>query len=203
MRERVVTELRNSPDGLDVQELAHRLELHPNSARWHLGGLERDGVVRSTPQRSVRRGRPKLLYRLRPAALEGTRDEYRLLATILAGAVAETGGGTAAERAGRAWGRYLVARPLPLVEQSPANATAAVVDLLAKQGFAPEAADGEIRIRRCPFHELAEAQPDVVCAVHKGLMSGAFDVLGGDVDVESLEVFVEPDLCGARLGRTR
>jgi predicted ArsR family transcriptional regulator len=201
MKERVVAELRNSPDGLDVQELARRLDLHPNSVRWHLGGLERDGIVSSTPERTLHRGRPKMLYRLRPAALEGTRDEYRLLATILTGAVAESGGSTAAERAGRAWGRYLVARPLPLVEQSPANATAAVVELLAEQGFAPEAADGEIRIRRCPFHELAEAHPDVVCAVHRGLMRGAFDVLGADVDIDELDVFVEPDLCVARLTR--
>jgi predicted ArsR family transcriptional regulator len=200
MRTRVVDELRAAPDGLDVQELGRRLGLHPNSVRWHLAGLERDGAVTSTPQPRTRRGRPRLIYRLRPRALEGTRDEYRLLATILTGAVAEAGGSAAAERTGRAWGRYLVSRPLPLVERTAEQATSALVDLLAERGFAPEAHDGEIRIRRCPFHDLAEARPDVVCAVHKGLMCGALEELHAGVAVEELDVFVEPDVCVARLG---
>ena len=67
--------------------------------------------------------------------------------------------------------------------------------------FAPEEGDDEIRMRRCPFHELAETQPDIVCAVHRGLISGALDELGSTLAVEALDVFVEPDLCVARLRR--
>ncbi|HET7554800.1 MAG TPA: hypothetical protein VFJ75_04025 [Gaiellaceae bacterium] len=46
----------------------------------------------------------------------------------------------------------------------------------------------------------AESQPDVVCASHKGLMSGALSALGSELEVEGLDVFVPPDLCVARLG---
>ena len=203
MRTRVVEELRGAPEGLDVNELASRLGLHANSVRWHLGTLEAEGVVTSAPLQTARRGRPRMIYRLRPAALEGTRDEYRLLATILSGTVADTAGSAAAERSGAAWGRYLVSRPLPLVHPSDEEATRAVVGLLDEQGFAPEAHGGEIRIRRCPFHDLAEAQPEVVCAVHKGLMDGALEELGADLRVESLDVFTEPDVCVVRLSSTR
>jgi predicted ArsR family transcriptional regulator len=52
---------------------------------------------------------------------------------------------------------------------------------------------------RCPFHALAESQPDVVCAVQKGLISGALSALGSDLEVEALDGFVGPDLCIARL----
>ena len=54
-------------------------------------------------------------------------------------------------------------------------------------------------MHRCPFHDLAEAHPEVVCPVHKGLISGALEALGSQLEVEGLDVFVRPDLCVARL----
>ena len=56
-------------------------------------------------------------------------------------------------------------------------------------------------MRRCPFHDLAESQPEIVCAVHRGLIAGALEELGSGLEVEGLDVFVEPDLCVARLAR--
>jgi predicted ArsR family transcriptional regulator len=94
-----------------------------------------------------------------------------------------------------------VNRPLPLVQVDDADAVDEVVELLDAQGFAPASSGTEIRMRRCPFHELAETHPEVVCAVHRGLISGALGELGSTLDVDSLDVFVEPDLCIARLRR--
>jgi predicted ArsR family transcriptional regulator len=74
-----------------------------------------------------------------------------------------------------------------------------VVGMLAEHGFRPEAAGDEIRMFRCPFRELAVLEPRTVCAVHRGLLEGALDELGGDVEVEDLQAFVGPDLCIARL----
>ena len=98
---------------------------------------------------------------------------------------------------------YRLERPLPLARVNDAEATEQVVRLLDDQGFAAEAENGEIRMRRCPFHDLAEAQPDIVCAVHRGLISGALEELGSELEVEGLDVFVEPDLCIAHLARRR
>jgi predicted ArsR family transcriptional regulator len=202
-RSRIVEELREAPFGLDVQELASRLGLHQNTIRFHLGVLVDAGLVASRPAPRSAPGRPRILYRLNAEGAAAGRDEYRLLANVLAGTVAQRESGSSdAENAGRAWGRYLVRRPLPLVHVSDEDATSDVVALLDQQGFEPEAVDGEIRMRRCPFHELAESHPDVVCAVHRGLISGALHELGSDLEVESLDVFVEPDLCIAHLART-
>jgi len=202
-RARVAGALREAPAGLDVPQLSALLGLHPNTIRWHLGGLAEDGLVSSTPQPRRGRGRPRIVYRLEPDREPGTRDEYRLLATVLSGTLAERDdGAAAAERAGRAWGRYLVPRPLPLVRVDDGGARTTVTALLADQGFSPETGDSEIRMRRCPFHDLAEAQPEIVCAVHRGLIDGAFEELGSDLRIEGLDVFVEPDLCVARLSRS-
>ena len=43
-----------------------------------------------------------------------------------------------------------------------------MVQLLDGQGFDPEGRGREIHMHRCPFHALAESQPEVVCAVHRG-----------------------------------
>jgi predicted ArsR family transcriptional regulator len=201
-RSRLVGELRSASDGLDAHELARRVGLHPNTVRWHLGILRDAGAVSAEPATRASRGRPRIVYRLRAEAAGGTRSEYRLLATILTATLAQSSdGAAAAERSGRAWGRYLVERKLPLVETSDAEATAEVVALLDEQGFAPEAAKGEIRMRRCPYYDLAEAQPEIVCAVHKGLISGALEEVGSKLEVAGLDVLVEPDLCVVRLRR--
>ena len=199
-RQRLVEELRGAREGLAVRELAGRLGLHENTVRWHLGVLAGAGIVESRPAPRAGRGRPRILYSLSRNATAPERDEYRLLATILAGTVSEQEGGRAgAESAGRAWGRYLVRRPLPLVSVSDDEAVGEVVRLLDEQGFVPDADGGEVRMHRCPFHDLAEQHPEVVCAVHRGLISGALDELGSGLEVSELEVFAEPDLCVARL----
>ncbi|SRR6266508_2778138 len=197
-RARIVEELEGSPAGLDASELARRLGLHANTVRFHLGVLADAGLVAGTPLRGER-GRPRILY-ARIAKPPEPADEHRLLATILTGAVAgEDDGPARAEDAGRAWGRYLAPKPHPLARVTDEDATNEVVGLLAEQGFEPEAAGGEILMRRCPFHTLAEEHPEIVCAVHKGLISGALHELGSRLEVGGLDVFVEPDLCVAHL----
>ena len=201
-RARIVDELDRSPRGLDAHELARRLELHPNTVRWHLGILADVGIVASRPGERTIPGRPRLVYTLRGDVEAAERESYRLLATILAGTMSELEDGPArAAEAGRAWGRYLVRRPPPDVRTSEADATRAVVDLLANQGFRPVADGSEIRMHPCPFRELAETGGEIVCAVHRGLISGALDELGTALAVERLDPFVEPALCVARLGR--
>jgi predicted ArsR family transcriptional regulator len=201
-RRRLVKELRGKHDGVGVLELSRRLELHPNTVRWHLAVLADAGIVDSRPAARSLPGRPRILYTLSRDAVAPGREEYRLLATILAGTVAgEEGGSGRAESAGRAWGHYLVRRPLPLVRVSEPEAVGEVVRLLDEQGFEAEADGDDVRMHRCPFHDLAEQHPDVVCAVHRGLISGALEELGSELEVTELAVFVEPNLCVARLGR--
>src|SRR5262249_28037321 len=163
----------------DVPELARRLRLHPNTVRWHLGILGDAGIVTSSAAPRSGPGRPRIVYRLSAESRASGREEYRLLASILAGTVsAKESGPRPAEASGRAWGRHLVRRPTSGKRVPDREAVAEVTRLLEEQGFRPDADGREIRMRRCPFHDLAEQHPEVVCAVHRGMISGALEELG-------------------------
>jgi predicted ArsR family transcriptional regulator len=204
-RVRLVEELRAAREGLDVRELARRVGLHENTVRWHLGILGDAGFLDSRPAANGQPGRPRMLYVLRPGADAATsRDEHRLLATVLTGTVAGLPDGEErAEDAGRAWGRYLVRKPSPLERVIDEQAVAEVARLLDGEGFAATAEGTEIHMRRCPFHDLAEQTPEIVCGVHRGIVSGALAELASGLELEALDVFVRPDLCIARLARRR
>ena len=196
-RARIVFELEASPDGLDASELSRRLGRHANTIRWHLGILARAGLVRSDAEPRSVPGRPRILYRLGSSTGPERGDEYRLLASVLAETVSSDGRGTeACEPAGRAWGAELVAG-----RGRADDAIDAVVEILAEQGFEPRAEELAIEMRRCPFHDLAEAHPEVVCAVHRGLIGGALEALGSSLSVSALEIFPQPNVCIARLSR--
>jgi predicted ArsR family transcriptional regulator len=198
-RSRIVEELRGERRGIDAQTLASRLNVHPNTVRWHLGILVDAGLVAARRARSHTPGRPRTLYTLCPEAAMPNRDEFRLLASVLTSALASEADGTAkSESAGRAWGRYLAPRQPPFARTSHEEATSDAVRLLADQGFAPEVADGEIRLRRCPYFDLAEQHPEIVCSVHRGIVAGALEECTPEVRV-LLEPFVEPNLCRLRL----
>jgi len=50
---------------------------------------------------------------------------------------------------------------------------------------------------------VAEADPEVACAVHLGMLGAALPELGAPLEVARLEPFVEPSLCAAPLLRVR
>ncbi len=54
------------------------------------------------------------------------------------------------------------------------DARTALLGMLDDLGFAPRLgpAPDEIELHRCPFREVAEAHPEVACALHLGLMRG-------------------------------
>jgi predicted ArsR family transcriptional regulator len=194
-RARIVAELEASPGGLDASELGRRLGRHANTIRWHLAILASAGVVRSDAEPRSAPGRPRILYRLGASIGPERSDEYRLLASVLADTVSKEGRGTeTCELAGRAWGAELVGG-----RDRDGGGVEAVVEILAEQGFEPQAEELAIRMRRCPFHDLAEAHPEVVCAVHRGLISGALEALGSTLTVRALAIFPEPNVCIARL----
>jgi predicted ArsR family transcriptional regulator len=58
-------------------------------------------------------------------------------------------------------------------------------------------------MRRCPFHDLAETHPEVICSLHHGLASGALEEIGGPLEVRALRPFVEPGLCVLELSKGR
>ena len=191
---------------MSIVAIAEVLGVHPNTVRFHLDSLVGDGQVEQVELGRKGPGRPPLMFRaVRQMDRGGTRH-YRLLAEILAAAIAaERDPRAKAVAAGRVWGQKLDST----LQSPPANPTSAdeavdhLVEALDELGFAPErrTTNGEqqIGLRHCPFLELAENLTDVVCPVHLGFMQGAMESWGAPVSVDRLEPFVEPDLCLAHL----
>jgi len=201
-RARILAEL--AADGpLDTRELARRVGLHANTVRVHLGALADAGLVATETVAPQGRGRPRLAYRATGEAPDDGGRRYRLLAEILTTLVARFGGEATEQlvEIGEAWGHHLVESPPPLATVSDAEAVDRLVALLAEIGFEPELGRGRIDMRPCPFLELARRHEDVVCPIHLGLMRGALAELGATTRATTLEPFVKPDLCVARLAR--
>jgi len=189
-RQAILEAIRSTWCGLDTKELAETLELHPNTVRWHLGLLTDAGLIEGQPEQRYGRGRPSIVYRLTGEGVAHDRDDYRLLATMLAGVVADEPDGAARTyRAGVGWGRHL----------QEAEPDGDIAGLLDRQGFEARLCDDRIEMRRCPFFALAAESPNVVCPLHRGVIDGALAASGSRRSVTRLDAFVEPSLCVARL----
>ncbi len=184
---------------LTVDDVADALGLHVNTARKHLQALTDDGLLVGSTVLGGGRGRPATAYAASTVRSEHDPRvrEYAALASVLAEHVSRTSADPAADAraAGERWGASLVAGER--AARSPKAARVRAVELLGGLGFDPEtdARTTRARLRRCPLLDVARAHPDVVCAVHLGLVRGALDVLGGDPSRASLRPFAEPGAC--------
>jgi predicted ArsR family transcriptional regulator len=201
--------LRHEP-GLDAAALAERLGLHLNTVRTHLNVLEDAELVEAVVEERARPGRPRLLYRAVAAApvpaLAREDAGYRFLASVLASFLGATNDdpAAAAERAGHAWGGFVVDEPRPFSDLDPAEGVRRLVTMLEEYGFDPHLDDGDpdgphLLLRRCPFLDVAREHQEVVCSIHLGLMRGALEQLGVDVHARDLIPWAEPDVCVSHL----
>jgi predicted ArsR family transcriptional regulator len=194
-RHRLFRHIAESPEPVSVAELTDLVQLNHNAVRQHLAVLKESGLVVEELEDRARPGRPRLLYRLHPEALGrwGTSGAYSWLATLLAGAVRR---GQDPRQVGRQDGHRRAAG---------LSGTGDPVDLLEEEmvwrGFRPERIERGRRVEfvlgRCPFADVAEEDPDVVCQLHLGLAEGLTEGLGG-VQVERL-VTKKPSRAGCRL----
>lgn len=192
-RRRLMTLLREADDLLGVEDMAAATGLSVATVRHHLAALAEAGLITATASAGPGRGRPRLRYAaIRSDPREEPADTpFRELARALAEAV---GGGPGASReAGLGWGRRLAGSG-PAAERVFAAA--------ARMGFAPRDAPGphpdtrRVLLHECPYRDLARARPEVVCAVHQGVLDGLLEDCGSTV---RLLPFIGPDLCAADL----
>lgn len=198
--------LRHAAEPLTIQELADQLAVHPNTVRFHLDALTHRGQVERVEVDRRTTGRPPQRFRPVRGMDPGGPRHYQVLAELLVQSLADDPDrDTRAVEAGRAWGRRRIQTVHGGGLDSPSRAVAALVDLLDELSFAPEAPGGttvdRIELRHCPFLELATSGPQIVCAVHLGLMQGALE--GTPLTVDRLEPFAEPDVCLAHLASAR
>lgn len=196
-RAAILERLRDQPEPLTLSSLVTVTGLHENTLREHLTALVRRGLVRRHQAEPVGRGRPAWLYELTDENPAGS--EYAGLAAALAAAIARTSDdpAQAGAAAGLEWGRDL-ARDRGATPGSPRQARDEVLRLLDELGFTPESAPerpAEVRLTRCPLLEAAYRHPEVVCAVHLGIVRGALEEYGANPSGSALIPFAEPGAC--------
>jgi predicted ArsR family transcriptional regulator len=153
------------PMGRD--EVAEALGIGRTLAAFHLDKLVDAGLLEvSYARRSGRSGpgagRPAKLYRRSAVEHEVSLPprEYRAAAELLAEAV---------ERAGADATLYAVAREHG---RQVGAAGGGLLATLEKLGYEPELHDASVLLRNCPFHQLANQFPPLVCGMNLALLEG-------------------------------
>jgi predicted ArsR family transcriptional regulator len=192
----IYLELARSPVPLSTGEIADTLDLHPNTVRPHLERMRDVGLLAVETDNRGAVGRPQHRYSLAPEApsLGLEPSSLRLLARLLAGVAAATGAdGELAAVLGRPQGRTAA-----VARGRGKGCVQALTDELADLGFDPAVADDgpitTIAFTHCPFRELAEAFPELVCNLHRGIVEGFVEQLGG-AEVEEFATLADRDPC--------
>lgn len=201
----IYLELARSPVPLATSDIADTLGLHVNTVRPHLERMREVGLLDVQSDNRGAVGRPQHRYSLAAGApsLGLEPPTFPVLARMLLGAAARAGAGSDdAIDSGR--------------EQGAADASArdrrrpcleTLIDELDRLGFDPtiavedeldDTAPVTIGFANCPFRELAEANPDLVCGLHRGLIEG-FVEIAGEVEVISFGSLVDRHPCRVTL----
>ncbi|MGH3225971.1 MAG: helix-turn-helix transcriptional regulator [Streptosporangiaceae bacterium] len=172
---------------------------------YHLDKLVEAGLLTATYARPAGRtgpgaGRPAKRYARsdREFAVTVPPREYELAARLLAQVVES-------DASGRSRAALLDAARRLGTELGSRFRTAGADDLetmLARHGYEPRRDDaGTIRLRNCPFHQLAEQHRDTVCGMNLGLIEGL--VAGLEVPAARPALDPSPGHCCVAIGGDR
>jgi predicted ArsR family transcriptional regulator len=190
---------RTEPVGRD--EAAAAAGVGRALAVYHLDKLVEAGLLTASYQRPPGRtgpgaGRPAKLYTRsgREFAVTLPPREYELAARLLVQVVEADPSGhsravlldTARRLGAELGGRF-----------EPGELDGA----LAEHGYEPRCDGDVIRLRNCPFHQLAEQHKDVVCGMNLGLIEGLLAGLGCDSLRPALDP--RPGHCCVAIGADR
>jgi predicted ArsR family transcriptional regulator len=197
----IYLELARSPHPRSTGEIAAGLGLHVNTVRPHLERMREVGLLEVHADARGGVGRPQHRYAVAPEAPSlGLEPPLFPLATRLLLRLAADAGATAEEALeigrdqGRADGRRAT---LPCME--------AAVERLATLGFDPAVVETDlgatVAFTHCPFRDLAETHPDLVCNLHRGLVEGFVAEVGGG-SVSDFRSLIDRDPCQVDLVTT-
>lgn len=203
----IYLELARSQSPRSTAEVADALGLHPNTVRPHLERMREVGLLEVETDNRGSVGRPQHRYTLAADApsLGLEPPAFPLLAGLLARVAAQAGvepedSAAAASEQGRAMASASTsARKAPLARS---GCVEALTTALGELGFDPAvASEGDlvtIAFTHCPYRELAEAHPEVICHLHRGLIEGFVEEIGGG-SVERFRTLADRDPCQVEL----
>lgn len=199
----IYLELARSPLPLATADIADVLDLHVNTVRPHLERMREVGLLQVETSGRGGVGRPQHRYSLAPDApsLGLEPSPFPTLARVLLSAAARAGldRGDLAD-AGRVQGAADA-------DQWPdgADVVEALIIEQAKLGFDPAVieleASATMAFTHCPFRDLAETHPELVCALHCGLVEGFVDERGG-AEVLAFHTLTDRQPCQVELATT-
>ena len=203
LRRRLFDYVRNAGRPVTRDEAAKIAGISRNLAAFHLDKLVERGLLTADYARPEGRsgpgaGRPPKVYE--PAEVEVgvsiPERRYDFIGNLLVDSILadnERGDRAAvaadvAANAGRAIGETvrddLHLRP-PGVERTLATAA----EVLRARGYEPYTADrGEVRLRNCPFHQVARRAPELVCTMNRAFVEGIVRGMGNS----SVEAALDP-----------
>ena len=169
IRRRLYDLVAASVDGLSRDAAAHAAGVARHVAAYHLDRLADAGLLTVAHRRESGRtgpgaGRPARIYRRAAGAVDVSIPprNYRLASQLLLQALPPSGSADltdASARRGEEMGSAARGRRL--------------ADVLTGLGFDPQRTrGGEIRLRNCPFHELADSDRETVCGMNLALLRG-------------------------------
>jgi predicted ArsR family transcriptional regulator len=170
-------------------EAARAAGISRSLAGFHLDRLVEEGLLEVSFRRLSGRsgpgaGRPAKLYRRSGRQVEVSLPQrrYELAARILATAIDASDAPKthkALVRTARGIGEQIGAEARARAGSRPGRKRllAGMVDALTAQGYEPEAAGGELRLRNCPFHALVGEHKDLVCGMNLALIEGVVEGL--------------------------
>lgn len=154
-------------------EAAAKLRIARPLAAFHLDRLAEAGLLKVSYKRPPGRsgpgaGRPAKLYELADTehAVHLPPRSYELAADLLAETLTDLDGAAALEATARQKGRAGARAP---------RSYPAAIALLKARGYRPYRENGGIRLRNCPFHQLAGDHPPLICGMNLGLLDGLFE----------------------------
>lgn len=201
-RFRCLEYVRDAGHPVSVAEVADELGLHQNTVRPHLERLREVGLLEVSSQQRGTVGRPQHVYSPAEDAPDiglGPRN-YHLLSELLAALASRLSKTEDAVEVGREWGRFLGTREAPRPHGPKPDAVTLVCDTFERLGFDPIADGRSIGFAHCPFRELAEAYPELICSIHRGLCEGLVELSSGGKVAEFRPLYSR-DPCTVELSR--
>lgn len=203
LRSRLYQLVRDAGRPVTRDEAAESAGISRSLAAFHLDKLVDRGLLRFEYARPEGRtgpgaGRPSKVYE--PSAVEVQvsipERQYDVIGKLLVDSIlAEPGQASRSEVAanvaageGRRIGEE-VRKELRMRPPGTERALAATADILRERGYEPYPAEGgSLRLRSCPFHQVARHAPELVCRMNREFIQGIVRGIGN----QTIEAALEP-----------
>ena len=191
----IYLELVRAPAPLATADIAETLGLHINTVRPHLERMRDVGLLEAHTGSTGGVGRPQHRYAISASAprLGLEPPLFPRLARMLLKMAVEVGAdGADAAEAGHEQGG------IDAQAYGDEDAAVALFTELDRLGFDPQLVVDDDTVTlgfgHCPFRDLAEANPELVCGLHRGMVEGFVGALGG-CRVQEFRSLVDRNSC--------